>query len=85
MSFNMFQYKDDPMFAEFMEAHMGKGQIWSNDVLKGTGDGPPADAEDLDKKAIDQIPKDELASSKISDFEVGTFKKSSLKTYYEIH
>lgn len=66
------KYKDDPQFIEYMEMHLGKNAMWSNDVLGGTGDGPAVTEktmEELQNKTISTIPEEDLASAKISDFE----------------
>lgn len=66
------KYKDDPQFAEFMEAHLGKNSLWSNDALGGTGDGPAVTeetVEQLQNNILDSIADENLAKAKISDFE----------------
>lgn len=68
-----YQYKDDPQFAEFMETHLGKNNLWSNDVVAGTGDGPAVTeevVEELKNNVLNSIPDEDLAKAKISDFEV---------------
>lgn len=59
-----------------METHLGNNSIWSNDVLGGTGDGPAVTektVEELQNKILNSIPDEDLASAKISDFEVFYF------------
>lgn len=56
-----------------METHLGSNALWSNDALGGTGDGPAVSEktlEELQDKVLNAIPDKELASAKISDFEV---------------
>ncbi|XP_034241110.1 probable RNA-binding protein 19 isoform X2 [Thrips palmi] len=66
------KYKDDPQFAEYMETHLGKNSLWSNDAVGGTGDGPAITeqvVEDLQNTVLNSIPDEDLAQAKISDFE----------------
>ncbi|KAJ1531958.1 hypothetical protein ONE63_000596 [Megalurothrips usitatus] len=77
------KYKDDPQFQEYMETHLGKNSLWSNDVLGGTGDGPAVTEEtvkELQAKVVDSIPDEEVATAKISDFEYLRRKMVKSKT-----
>lgn len=60
----LFQHKDDPLFAEFIEAHVNDKTTWIKEALESASKSDDDDDEETKKDHNENIEKDKISAEK---------------------